>query len=123
MPMGQRVRQVIKFQKTLALFAGASTLHEAEAAELGARRVMQACDIDPVVVCNSSLYDYTDFGDNALLKKLRDEWRETHPNYWYKTYKDGSTRRLRRKPRPKRATLDPDLSVYAGLFDDFTAFD
>jgi hypothetical protein len=39
----------IKFQKTLALAASASTSFEAEAAEAAARRLMAACNIDPTI--------------------------------------------------------------------------
>ena len=43
----RRLLDIIKFQKALALAAGASNKHEAEAAERAARRVMEACNIDP----------------------------------------------------------------------------
>jgi hypothetical protein len=69
----------IKFQKTLALAASASNEFEAEAAELAARRVMVAYNIDPTDIPDRSLYSRTKFTDNALLKRLRDEWREEHP--------------------------------------------
>jgi hypothetical protein len=69
----------IKFQKTLALAASASNSFEAEAAELAARRIMVAYNIDPTDIPDRSLYSRTKFTDNALLKRLRDEWREQHP--------------------------------------------
>jgi len=116
----QRLHEIIKFQKALALAAGASNRFEAEAAELAARRVMAAYNIDPVTIPDRSFYSHMNFANNALLKKLRDEWRAAHPNYWYsKPDKYGSVRRLRGKPRKrKRATPDP-VSMYEGLFDDF----
>jgi hypothetical protein len=69
----------IKFQKTLALAASASTQFEAEAAELAARRMMAAYNIDPTDIPDHSLYSRTNFADNELLKRLREEWREAHP--------------------------------------------
>lgn len=69
----------IKFQKALALAASASNVFEAEAAELAVRRLMIAHNIDPTDIPNQSLYNRTTFTDNALLKKLREEWRELHP--------------------------------------------
>jgi hypothetical protein len=119
----EHLRKAIKFQKTLALFARASTPHEAEAAEQAAHRLMAAYNIDPVEFPNWSFYNGMNFGDNALLKKLRDEWRAAHPHYWYgKPDRHGSVRRLRRKPRPKSAKSndnDLDVSKLQGLFDDF----
>jgi hypothetical protein len=96
----QRLREAIKFQKTLALAAGASNRFEAEAAELAARRVMGAYNIDPVEFPDGSFYNSMNFANNALLKKLRKEWRAAHPHYSYKTSKDGRVRRLRGKPKP-----------------------
>lgn len=69
----------IKFQKALALAASASTPFEAEAAELAARRMMVAYNIDPTDIPDDSLYSRTNFADNALLQQLRAEWREAHP--------------------------------------------
>jgi hypothetical protein len=116
----QRLKEVIRFQKTLALFAGASNPHEAKAAELAARRVMEACNIDPVVIPNGSFYSHMNFANNALLKQLRDEWRAAHPHYSYKTYRDGHTRRLRRPVNTKRKPATPDpIDMFDGLFDDF----
>src|SRR5262249_34950830 len=77
-----------------------------------------------------SLYNRTNFADNALLKKLREEWRAAHPHYSYKTTKHGMVRqRSRAKPKPapakpvntkrKRTTSDPGIKMYEGLFDDF----
>ena len=98
------LRDSIRFQKTLAVFAGASNEHEAAAAELAARRIMESCNIDPVDFPTGSLYGRMGFADNALLKKLREEWREAHPDYWYgKADKFGTAKRLRHKPRPKKA--------------------
>jgi hypothetical protein len=69
----------IKFQKALALAASASNIFEAEAAELAARRVMKAYNIDPIDIPDRSLYSRMNFTNSTLLKKLRDEWREQHP--------------------------------------------
>jgi hypothetical protein len=91
------LREARKFQKTLALAAAASNVFEAEAAERAARRLMRTLNIDPVLISDRSLYDHGNFAENALLKKLRAEWREQHPRYFYKTSKDGSVRRLRRR--------------------------
>jgi hypothetical protein len=63
----------IKFQKTLALAARASNDHEAWAAELAARRLMERFSIDPLNIPDVSLYDRTEFSGNPLLAKLRQE--------------------------------------------------
>jgi hypothetical protein len=113
------LRNAVKFQKTLALAGSASNNFEAEAAELAARRVMEAYNIDPVTTPNFSLYNYMNFADSALLKKLRDEWRAAHPQYFYsKPDRKGTVRRLRRKPRKKKAT-PVSTNMFDGLFDDF----
>jgi hypothetical protein len=96
-------RNLVKFQKALAVFARASNAHEVEAAELAARRLMEAHNIDPVTVPNWSMYDHQRFADNALLKKLRDEWLGVHPTYYYGVMSSfGSRRRLKHKPRPRK---------------------
>jgi hypothetical protein len=70
-------QRLIKFQKTLALFASASNLNEADAAEQAARRLLAQYNIDPTERrLEASLYNGYMFTDNALLKKLRDEWWE-----------------------------------------------
>ena len=116
------LRNYIKFQKTLALAASASNPFEAKAAELAARRLIATCNIDPVQTPNESFYNHMNFADNALLKKLRDEWREQHPHYWYgKINKDGSARRLRNKPR--RASTKANTKSepnFDGTFDDWS---
>ena len=106
--------------KTLALAAGASNAHEAKAAELAARRVMEACNLDPVLIPNVSFVSHINFANNALLNKLREEWRAAHPHYSYKAGKDGHVRRLRGpvNTKRKRATPDP-ASMYEGMFADF----
>jgi hypothetical protein len=114
------LRREIKFQQILALAGSALNSHETEAAELAARRWMEMHNIDPVLISDQSFYNHMNFADNALLKKLRDEWREQHPNYAYRTSKDGIVRRLRRPRRAKRAAPDP-VKLYEGLFDDFDA--
>jgi hypothetical protein len=93
----------IRFQKTLAVFAGASNTHEAEAAELAARRLMAACSIDPIDFPTKSLYNRMNFADSVLLKKLRDEWLAAHPAYYYGVLDSwGARRRLKHKPRPRK---------------------
>src|SRR5262245_52911595 len=89
----------VKFQKALALFAGASNRHEAEAAERAARKLMAAYEIDPVTAPDRAFTSHMNFADNALLKKLREEWRAAHPEYLYKKTNYGFARR-RGKPRP-----------------------
>ena len=69
----------IKFQKALALAASASNQFEAEAAELAARRLMEAYGIDPTDIPDRSLYSRINFAGNDLLAKLREEWRIAHP--------------------------------------------
>ena len=69
----------IKFQKALALAASASNEFEAEAAERAARRLMATYNIDPTDMPDRSLYGRVHFNDNALLKRLREEWRVQHP--------------------------------------------
>jgi hypothetical protein len=119
--LSRGLRRVIQFQKTLALAASASNSFEAEAAEQAARRLMENHNIDPMCIPDFSFVSQVDFAD--LLKKLREEWRAAHPDYYYgKPDKNGSARRLRRKPRPKRPKpndKDLDVSKLQGLFDDF----
>ena len=112
----RRLSDITKFQKALALYARAATPHEAEAAELAVRRLVVSLKLDPIRIPNQSFVSHVNFADNALLQKLRDEWRAAHPDYFYgKPSKDGSSRRLRRKPRP----VTKPVSMYEGLFDDF----
>jgi hypothetical protein len=112
--------RAIKFQQVLALAASTSNPFEAEAAELAARRLMETQNIDPVTIPDVSLYNGMNFANNALLKKLRDEWRAAHPHYSYKTRKDGVTRRLRGKPKPVNTKRKPTpVNMYEGMFDDF----
>jgi hypothetical protein len=103
----------------LAQFAGASNSFEAEAAELAARRLMEAYKLDPVTIPNKPFNSDMRFGDNALLKKLRDEYRAAHPNYYYsKPDWCGNVRRLKHKPRPKKP--EPvNHRMFDGMFDDF----
>ena len=115
----RRLSDVTKFQKALALYARAATPHEAEAAELAVRRLVVGLKLDPICIPNQSFVSDINLADNALLQKLRDEWRAAHPDYYYKTYKDGHVRRLRRKPRPVN-TKPVDINMYDGLFDDFS---
>jgi hypothetical protein len=110
---------VIRFQKALELVARATIPHEAEAAELAARRIMLAYSIDPVLVPNGSFYDRTSFADNPLLAKLREEWRAGHPEKLY--YSRGGIVR-ERKTKPRKRKVEPvDVHAFDGLFDDFMA--
>lgn len=101
------LRTNIKFQKALALAAAASNQHEKAAAEQAARRVMDAHDIDPVLIPNGSLYSRINFADNAVLKKLREEWQEAHPDRVYKVDRSGITRWANRPKAPKPVNTKP----------------
>jgi hypothetical protein len=126
------LKTVITFQKVLALAAAASNRHEAEAAELAARRLMEEYDIDPIDIPDASFYDHMNFADNAVLRKLRDEYRAPHA-------RKVAARLARRKAaavakrkatiaakqeaaglntRPK-PTATPGPVNWSGLFDDF----
>ena len=72
--MNERLDTLRRFQKCLRRAVEASTPGEAEAAEAAARRIMQACDINPLKLTDKSLYDHTTFADNALLIRLRKEY-------------------------------------------------
>jgi hypothetical protein len=115
------LKGVIKFQKALALAAAASTPFEAEAAERAARRLMETYKIDPVEIPDVSFYSRMNFADNALFKKLREEWRAAHPHYFYgKTNEHGASRRLKHKPRQHKPRVVAEESFTAsGVFDDF----
>jgi DNA-binding CsgD family transcriptional regulator len=63
-----------RFQKCLRRATAASTLGEAEAAEAAARRLMETYKINPLKIPDKSVYDFTDFSDNALLLRLRQEY-------------------------------------------------
>ena len=121
--MMTRLSNTITFQKILTQFAGATTGGEAEAAECAARRLIETRDIDPVEIPNVSFRGQHRFDDNALLTKLRDQWRMEHPNYHYgKPNSMDSVRRLKRKPRPAKPKPDSfDATKLAGIFDDFFA--
>jgi hypothetical protein len=71
--MGERLEILKRFQKCLRRATAASTPGEAEAAEAAARRLMEVHQIDPTKLTDKSLYDHTNFADNALLRKLREE--------------------------------------------------
>jgi hypothetical protein len=86
----------------LALAELASNQYEEEAAERVAHRLIETYNIDPVVIPDVSFYNCMNFANNALLKKLRDEYRAAHPDYEY--YSKGARvyryRGKRRKPKP-----------------------
>jgi hypothetical protein len=100
----------IKFQKALALAASASNTFEAEAAELAARRMMVMYGIDPTDIPDHSLYSRANFADNALLKKLREEWREAHPVA------------VVADEEPKRSDLRADLRGYPTISFNIDSF-
>jgi hypothetical protein len=79
MPIQRVISNKKKFQKTLALAAGASNPHEAKAAERAARQLMEEHKINPVELCDESLYDGQNFASNTLFQKLREEYQAAHP--------------------------------------------
>jgi hypothetical protein len=74
-----RLRDVVRFQKALAVAAVASNPFEAAAVEAAARRLVESGLIDPTHVPDQSFVAQIKFNDNALLKTLRDEYRAAHP--------------------------------------------
>jgi hypothetical protein len=74
-----RLRDVLRFQKALALAASASNPFEAKAAEAAVRRLVESGLVDPTRVPDESFVAYISFVDNAPLKTLRDEYRAAHP--------------------------------------------
>ena len=56
------------------------------------RRLVEGLELDPTRIPNQSFVSQFDFADNALLQKLRDEYRAAHPHYSYKSSKDGHVR-------------------------------
>jgi hypothetical protein len=111
----RRLQELIRFQKALALFAGTTNPHEAAAAEHMARRLMAAYNIDPLHLCDGSLYSHMNFADNALLKKLRDEWR-LRPEFIAaeKRRQNRSRGQQARRARERAAQMEK----FRGLFDD-----
>lgn len=112
-----RLRDVYRFQKALTLAVRTANPNEARAAELAARRLMAAYNIDPMIIPDRSILDGTNFADTALLKTLREEWRATHPDFYYsKPDSQGSVRRLRHKPRPRKPKPE-NVHEFDGMFD------
>jgi DNA-binding CsgD family transcriptional regulator len=74
-----QLSDVLKFQKALALAAAASNPFEVAAAERAVRRLVVTCKLDPTRIPDQSFVSDINFADNALLQKLRDEYRELHP--------------------------------------------
>lgn len=114
------MRNTIRFQKTLALFAYASCPAEAEAAELAARRLMQKFNIDPLTVPDVSLYSRDTFANNQLLAKLRAE-QLAKPEVQAATQKKEARSARARKAATTRARNEGRLdsgSQFDGLFDD-----
>jgi hypothetical protein len=103
---------VIKFQKTLALAASASNKFEAEAAELAARRVMHACNLDPTRIPNGSFYSHHNFADSPLLAKLREEYRQKHPAKLRKTAKRVNTKPRKYEPKPEPVNTKTEASPF-----------
>jgi hypothetical protein len=104
-----RLEILRRFQKCLRRATAGATSGECAAAEAAARRLMVEHDIDPIPLPTISLYDRTDFSDNALLIKLRDEWRAAHPDYLYKADRDGHLWRVNTKRKPARP--DPTSAI------------
>ena len=114
----------IKFQKALALAASASNKFEAEAAERAARRLMATHNIDPTDIPDGSLYNRMNFAENALLRKLREEWRKAHPQpVNTKKRKGVNTKKAKPKPKPAGTPVNTSKSranPFADLsFEDF----
>jgi hypothetical protein len=99
----------------LAQFAGTTNPHEAAAAERAARQLMAAYNIDPLHVCDGSFYSHMSFADNALLKKLWDEWR-LRPEFIAaeKRRQNRSRGQQARRARESVARMEK----LQGLFDD-----
>lgn len=129
-------RDHIKFQKALAVATRASNKHEAHAAELAARRLMAALEIDPVLSPDRAFTSNMNFADSGgLLEKLRDEWRAAHPGRIYKIGRFGYMRWVNRpkpakskaasaKPKPvntkpEKRTEPDSVGMYAGMFEDY----
>jgi hypothetical protein len=131
----RRLNDIIKFQKALALAAGASNPHEAKAAELAVRRLVKGLNLDPTRLPDFSYVAHINFANNPLLQKLRDEYRAAHPHE-FKIANDGTVRRVKAKrtstkpfntkpkpaAKPKR-TAEPEpefnTSTLQGAFEDF----
>jgi hypothetical protein len=114
-PMTSRLQELIRFQKTLAQFAGTTNPQEAAVAEHMARRLMAAYNIDPLHLCDGSLYSHQNFADNAPLKKLRDEWR-LRPEYIAaeKRRQNRSRGQQARRARERPAQMEK----FRGMFHD-----
>ena len=97
-----------RFQKCLRRATAASTPSESEAAEALARRLMETYKIDPVKVPDKSVYDYTDFSDNTLLLKLRQE----HIAEQQKQLLKKSKHKHKRGNKPKGPRQKVELSDY-----------
>ena len=109
------LKTVIKFQKALALAAAASNRHEAEAAELAARRLMEEYDINPIEIPDASFCNHMNFADNALLKKLRDEWR-LRPEFIAAENRRQNRSRGQQARRARESAAR--IEKLRGLFDD-----
>ena len=65
----KKLIDVMKFQKALALAATASNPHEAKAAELAARRVMESCNIDPTRVPDRSFVSRINLAHHWVIEQ------------------------------------------------------
>jgi hypothetical protein len=80
MPVSQVFATKIRFQKCLVQWERAATPGEKAAAEVVARRLMAAHDIDPWSLSDRGfLAGMGNFGRNDLLQTLRHEHRAKHP--------------------------------------------
>jgi hypothetical protein len=105
----------IRFQKLLRAAADmTSSAGERANAEAAARRLMAACNIDPVELPSKMLCGQESLADNPLLKTLREEWHTAHPSFEYYV-KGGSTYRYK---HPKRKPKPVNHHQFDGLFDE-----
>jgi hypothetical protein len=94
--MATALNRYMKFQRALVLATRAANPFEAAAAERAARRMVTTGSIDPTRCPDMSFDDDTNFADNVLLRKLREEWRTQHP----------PRKRRPAKPKPPESTYD-----------------
>jgi hypothetical protein len=72
-----RLARTIRFQKVVRSADRAATPGEAEAAANAARRLMEAYQIDPVILYEGSFYDQDSFANSVTLARLRAEHLRT----------------------------------------------
>ena len=69
---------------------------------------MATHNIDPTDIPDGSLYNRINFAENALLRKLREEWRKAHPQP-VNTKKRKGVNTKKAKPKPKPSPSPPAL--------------